>query len=617
MATNTLSTYDIVPTALAVRAMRDNGYKNAAYAVAELMDNSIQAKASLVELLCADEEVLVEQRTRQRMAQVAVLDNGSGMDSATLQQALQFGNGYWVEAKQHEGMGRFGMGLPSASISQCRKVEVWSWQGSPEDALYSYIDLAEVERGEMTEVPTPEPAPLPDVWRKASDNGPGDSGTLVVWSGIDRCLWRTSKALIDNSEELIGRMYRYWIDRGDVRIRLVSFLATDPTTPQVDIPARPNDPLYLMEHTSCPEPFADKPMFKPFPSPNAYEVTKTVRFRGEDHKVKIRFSIATEDARAQDADNGREAGSRPHGAHARRNVGVSVVRAGRELELDQGWTSGYDPRERWWGVEVSFEPGLDDLFGVSNNKQFARNFAEAARLDAESLAKDHGGNIVEAKRALEEEGAPIAPLLDVIFYIEHNIRMMRQQIVKQAKGRRRKRHKEANPEERATEAVRRRQKEGHKGESDADEGKDSDERKAELTDQLQRDGYDPKHATDLAAETVDRGLKYRMEVGPLEAGAFFSVQSRGGVILVTLNEDHPAYGLLLGAKEPSDLAEEVDVLKSKLQAAQEGLEMMLFAWARYEDEQNSEKRRQAQNVRHDWGRIAEGFLEVRDGLSDD
>lgn len=44
--------HDIVPAHLAVQAMRDNGYKNAAYAIAELMDNAIQAGASQVELLC-------------------------------------------------------------------------------------------------------------------------------------------------------------------------------------------------------------------------------------------------------------------------------------------------------------------------------------------------------------------------------------------------------------------------------------------------------------------------------------------------------------------------------------------------------------------------------------
>src|SRR5215211_1470410 len=122
MATDQLILYDIVPTALAVTAMRDNGYKNAAYAVAELMDNSLQAGAEMVELLCADDEIPIEQRTRRRLHEIAVLDNGSGMDAGTLQMALQFGNGTRLDTGKGKGMGRFGMGLPSASISQCKRV---------------------------------------------------------------------------------------------------------------------------------------------------------------------------------------------------------------------------------------------------------------------------------------------------------------------------------------------------------------------------------------------------------------------------------------------------------------------------------------------------------------
>lgn len=44
--------------------MRDNGYKNAAYAIAELMDNSIQAKANRVELLCGEKKQQVGSRMR-------------------------------------------------------------------------------------------------------------------------------------------------------------------------------------------------------------------------------------------------------------------------------------------------------------------------------------------------------------------------------------------------------------------------------------------------------------------------------------------------------------------------------------------------------------------------
>jgi len=106
--------FDIVPPHLAVKAMRDNGYQNAAYAVAELMDNSIEAKASQVELLCADKTSILNHRRTTRIHEIAVLDNGEGMDSETLRIALQFGNGTRLEESQQKDIGRFGMGLPNS-----------------------------------------------------------------------------------------------------------------------------------------------------------------------------------------------------------------------------------------------------------------------------------------------------------------------------------------------------------------------------------------------------------------------------------------------------------------------------------------------------------------------
>jgi hypothetical protein len=604
--TDAIMEFDIVPTSLAVKAMRDNGYKNAAYAIAELMDNSIQADAKTVQLLCADRESQIEQRTRRRLHQVAVLDDGSGMDAETLQIALQFGNGTHLSSDRQKGMGRFGMGLPSASISQCQRVDVWSWTDGPESALHSYIDLPEINKGHMKVLPLPKKEPIPNVWREAAgSNSFGESGTLVVWSEIDRVLWRTSKALIDNSEELIGRMYRYWINDGRVAIVLKNFLFEDPSHVLQERSAKPNDPIYLMPNTSCPPPFDTRPMFRPFPAEGENEIRHTVKFQGEEHVITLRFSLASEEAR-----NG--GGSAPYGQHAARNVGVSVVRASRELELDPAWTTTYDPRERWWGVEVCFEPGLDELFGVSNNKQSARNFAEAARLDISQLIKDHGGSLAAARVALREEEDPLEPLLEVVQRVQANIRQMRNLIKTQGEGRiRRGRHGDETVEAKATDVVRKRQEDGHSGTSDDDEKKSADERKADVATQLEQMGHSRETAEALAAETIDKGLKYRIEVASLEGGAFFSVQPRGGVLLVTLNTDHPAYDLLLGARDPKDLPDDLDKLKEKLQAAQSGLELLLFAWARYEDEQPDDARRQTQTIRHDWGRMAEAFLQTR------
>jgi sensor histidine kinase YesM len=77
--------------------MQDNGYKSPAYAVAELIDNAIQAGASSVELLCVEKTGLVQERQRSRIENLAILDNGSGMDAQTLRSALQFGNGRYLD----------------------------------------------------------------------------------------------------------------------------------------------------------------------------------------------------------------------------------------------------------------------------------------------------------------------------------------------------------------------------------------------------------------------------------------------------------------------------------------------------------------------------------------
>ena len=136
---------NIIPSRLAITAMRDSGYKNTAYALAELIDNAQQAGASMIEVLCLQRRELIQKKERSRIARIAVLDNGGGMDSGTMQMALQFGNGRYL--KDRSGIGRFGMGLPSASISQAARVEVWSWQNGPDNALYSYLDVAEIESG--------------------------------------------------------------------------------------------------------------------------------------------------------------------------------------------------------------------------------------------------------------------------------------------------------------------------------------------------------------------------------------------------------------------------------------------------------------------------------------
>lgn len=597
--------HDIVPVHLVVQAMRDNGYKNAAYALAELIDNSIQADATEVEVLCAEKEIQLQRRS-SRIHQIAVLDNGSGMDSTVLRMALQFGNGTYLAEDKHTGMGRFGMGLPCSSISQCKRVDVWTWQSGVENAIYTYLDLNEIKNKQLTEVPEPQKRPIPEIWEKVT-TGFGKTGTLVVWSDIDRCVWKTGKAIIENSEFVIGRMYRKFLDPKKVVIRMATFDIDEPTKIMVEKFAKPNDPGYLMAETSCDAPFDKKPMFQAWEAWEGadYEATFTIKFNGKEQEVKIRFSYAKEEAR-----KGKNPGKLPHGQHAGRNMGVSVVRAGRELELDQSWIQKR-PTERWWGVEIEFPPALDDLFGVTNSKQSARNFSELANLDIEKLLTD-GKTISQLKEQLIEDEDPRGPLIDIAHKINKTIASIRGLIDAQTlnSGSGQRRHQGSSAEKVATDVTEERKKEGHQGQSDKDESLPLEERKEIIETTLIETGVLESKAEELAAKTVSDGLKYTFTKADMETAAFFSVKTGGGAIMITLNANHPAYKNLVEVLEEEVEGVDPETLRSRLTNSLEGLKLLLMAWARYEDEQPDGPRRQrAQDARVDWGRVARQFLE--------
>ncbi len=605
---------EIVPARLAIKSMMDSGYKNAAYALAELMDNSIQADATLVELICIERMSKVDKRSRERVDSIGILDNGHGMNSQTLQVALQFGNGTRLDEDKHTGMGKFGMGLPSASISQARRVEVWSWLSGVESALHTYLDVREIVSGDMSEIPTPSAKKIPEEWLKAGQNF-GETGTLVVWSGLDRCLWKTGRAIIENSEFLIGRMYRKFLDKDKVKIRMATVDGdSKERTVKFESYAKPNDPLYLMSGTSTPAPYDNEAMFEPWPAPNSFQITVPIKYHGQTHNVYVRCSMAKPSAR-QETEGGGRAGNEAYGKHAAKNVGVSILRAGRELELDPSWADVYERRERWWGLEVEFPPALDELFGVTNNKQYASHFVEMAKVNIDDLLKSRGFRTIhEFKQDAEEDDDPTLQLLELSHVIRKNIEDMRKLIITQnstQRSERKRRDFGFGPEKEATEKTKKRQEEGHSGASDAGEGKEAEARKAEIKAALEESGLATKQAESFAGSAIDNSLKYIFVESEIDSQAFFSVQPKAGVIMLTLNTGHAAYDRLVDVLEKeSSSKDDPDSLRERLDNALDGLKLLLMAWARYEDEQiQPQARERVKEARQDWGRMAKRFLE--------
>src|SRR5688572_4261079 len=155
-----------------IQATRDSGYKGTASAISELVDNSIQAGATRI----AISVTATTSGEEDKAIEVSVLDNGCGMDPFTLRQALRFGGS--TRFADRGGLGRYGMGLPNASLSQARRVTVFTWrqelqghsrkrgrrQSTPASVYSSYLDVDEIARGEIDQVPSPtlvSPAPAP------------------------------------------------------------------------------------------------------------------------------------------------------------------------------------------------------------------------------------------------------------------------------------------------------------------------------------------------------------------------------------------------------------------------------------------------------------------------
>ncbi len=550
-------------------------------------------------MFCIEQREQVNQRERKRIKEIAVLDNGRGMDANVLHIALQFGNG--THLTDRAGMGRFGMGLPNASISQCRRVDVWTWQNGPQNALHTYLDLGEVEAGRCRDVPTPEHDPLPDVWKRRSQDV-RESGTLVLWQQFDehRLTWKGAHATLQNTEFLVGRMYRKFLNTGKLSIRLV---ALENDTATYDRSAQVNDPLYLLTPSSTPDPYDKVAMFERW---GEEDQEFHVAWNGSTHTVTVRISWARRDTVPTDGTN---RGDKRYGKHAGKNIGVSIVRAGRELDLDASWANGYDPRERWWGVEVEFPPALDEVFGVTNNKQSATMFSPMAQFDWKTEAEP-GESFVELKERLRADNDPRGGLIDISQYIKDQLTQVRGRLDDQTKGTRSgaKRYDDTSVEDRATTKFEQRATEGYKTEQD-EKVFDQD-----ASEQLQKDLVENKHyseqvSKDIAAAVEKRGRRVIFLEQEIDSYAFFQVEQRpGGVTEIIFNRHHPAHEPLILALN-NEITEGVDnrELVARIQNASDTLKMLFAAWARYEME-DVPNRQRIKDMRQDWGKMARIFL---------
>ena len=262
-----------------------------------------------------------------------------------------------------------------------------------------------------------------------------------------------------------------------------------------------------------------------------------------------------------------------------------------------------DTRDRWWGVEVMFEPALDAIFGVTNNKQAATNFY---RMDLDEDAELEGMTPEEYRDHLKQTGDPRLPIYEVSHHIQQTLGTIRSQIERMREGVRKKGQIIAPPgsaEEIATRAIKqRRQQLGDKGRSDQSEQLPLEQRKEELTKELIDKGVPEAEAKQIAIEPVTRHIKIIFQEADIPGAVIFDVKSKAGTIILLINARHPA------AKDFFELLSESTSESDS--PALKALKLLLSAWGRLEDEAGDQRRQQLEDIRSDWGRIARDFLQT-------
>ena len=381
-------------------ALRNTGYKNIESAVAEIIDNSVEANAKDIFVILREG---IAKSGRKVVTEIGFLDNGDGMNEKVLGSCLGIG----ASTRQaRRGMGRFGVGLPQASLYACPDVEVYSWQDGVENTKRVYLDINKVKEGEQKEIDDPIKMPIPEPYNSYIKYQTlfitydfTKSGTLVIWKQCDRINPKTRGPLTERLEFSLGQKFRYFIHDGVSKIKIIC-----DENPEAAVDIAPNDPLFLMEDNCvlC-DPAEPKRVYKPGQNNNAEapfelytakgtdtgEVNVPIKYYNKNGEIEtgsvlLRFSIVKDKFYDETAfPKGSNPGDYALGKHAAKMEGISVVRARREIDFRRFdfYNVINEPQHRWWGCEIVFEPVLDEIFGVANNKQYV----ELKKVDVEDL----------------------------------------------------------------------------------------------------------------------------------------------------------------------------------------------------------------------------------------
>ncbi len=496
--------WDIILGDAFVRGMRDIGYKNTPYAMAELVDNAIQADATHIDILFGFDGGLMPKR-------LAVIDDGYGMKQQMTRAALIWGAG--IHADNRGGFGKYGYGLPSASVSQCHRVEVYSkWSGDTWHG--AYLDIDEIKSGRWTKgnrLEMPEetavvpPAFVVDYLKKTGRWDSFDHGTVVVWDGeMDRINPKQREKLRDSLVTNLGVIYRNYL------------VKTPMTVDGVDV--QPCDPLFLTEGFRGYDIDEDRAIALPHA---VVDVTdkETGHVIG---KMRVRYSrMPPTFFRKPEYKHTNRPGraKEPYNERldiADANNGIIFCRNGRQIDVvkpPRNMASINATTDRFWAVEVDFDATLDEMFSITTSKQQVQPNERVW-----DILKDKANlftNIATTRTAYEKEAAIVA-----------------------AKAEKAKEEKVASVTAIETAAKFRTTK----------PPQDTPKRTREATENLTQEARRRADKAGVEPEVVEReliaqqeGNPHAIEVEDLPDAPFFRCVQRGGQRILQINVAHPFY----------------------------------------------------------------------------
>lgn len=349
-----------------IEALRGLGYWTGT-ALADIIDNSISAKARSVSVRVAwDGE----------RSSVAILDDGTGMDAGELDSAMRLGERSPLEHRAADDLGRFGLGLKTASFSQCRRLTVASMREGRMTCLRWDLDAiaSSPDHGwHLLEGAEPESERLLEPLLAAG------KGTLVLWEKLDRIVTpgfteQDLLDLVDEVERHLAMVFHRYLRGGQDPLRIAIN----------DRPVEPWDP-FLASHPAT------------WSSPVA-------RIRAPTGTVEVRCHVLPHKDHLTTRQELRAAGpngwTAQQGFHVYRNR--RLLLAGSWLGLGKGRSWAKDEAHRLARIRLDIRNSADADWKIDIRKSVARP-PVALRAELTRLAED---TRARARRVFAHRGQP-------------------------------------------------------------------------------------------------------------------------------------------------------------------------------------------------------------------